>query len=172
MNYLSKITITRPAWLLLTISALALEATALFFQYVMNLEPCIMCVYQRLAILAIIIAGAIGSLGYQYSIARLSAFILWGTGAIWGLLIAAEHIEMQSNNSSLFFSCDIIPNFPSWAPLHEWIPVLFEVTGDCGEISWQFLGFSMPQWMLAIYAVYSLLFIMVFFSKLLSDKKP
>jgi disulfide bond formation protein DsbB len=171
VNYLSKITTTKSPWLLLAISALGLEATALFFQYAMDLAPCIMCVYQRLAIVAIIIAGVIGSVGNQYIIARLSAFALWGIGAIWGLLIAIEHIEMQSNSGSLFFSCDIIPNFPSWAPLHEWIPFLFEATGDCGEISWQFLGFSMPQWMLVVYALYSITFVIVFLNRIITENK-
>ena len=78
-----------------------------------------------------------------------------GLGRIWGLIIALEHVEMQSASLSLFFTCDFTPNFPSWAPLHEWLPALFEATGDCGEISWQFLGYSMPQWMVVVYSVYT-----------------
>jgi disulfide bond formation protein DsbB len=171
VNYLCKITATRAPWLLLAISALGLELLALFFQYFMDLAPCIMCVYQRLAILAIVAAGIIGSIGYRSSIARFSAFSLWGVGAIWGLLIAIEHIEMQSNSGSLFFSCEFIPNFPRWAPLHEWIPFLFEATGDCGEISWSFLGFSMPHWMLVVYALYSVTFITVLLNRLTVAKK-
>ncbi|GAA0816141.1 disulfide bond formation protein DsbB [Colwellia asteriadis] len=172
MNYLSKITTTRTPWLLLALSALGLELTALFFQYSMDLAPCIMCVYQRLAILAIVIAGIIGAAGHNNIIARVTAFSLWGTGAIWGGLIALEHIEMQSNSGSLFFSCEFIPNFPTWAPLHEWLPFLFEATGDCGEISWQFLGFSMPQWMLVIYAFYSIAFAVILLNRLVIAKKP
>jgi disulfide bond formation protein DsbB len=171
VNYLSNISTTRAPWLLLAISALGLELSALFFQYAMDLAPCIMCVYQRLAIVAIIVAGVIGSIGYRSSIARLAAYTLWGVGAIWGLLIADEHIDMQSDSGSLFFSCEFIPNFPSWAPLHEWIPFLFEATGDCGEISWSLLGFSMPQWMLAVYALYSVTFIVIFLNRLIIAKK-
>ena len=33
--------------------------------------------------------------------------------------------------------------------------------GDCSEISWQFLGFSMPQWLVAIFAAYLLVFVVV-----------
>lgn len=171
-NYLSNITTSQKPWLLLAISASGLELAALFFQYVMNLAPCIMCIYQRLAILAIIVAGVIGSIGYQYIVARASAFILWAVGATWGLLIALEHVEMQENSGSLFFSCEFIPNFPSWAPLHEWVPFLFEATGDCGEISWQFFGFSMPQWMIAVYAFYTITFVLVLLNRLICAKKP
>jgi len=172
VNYLSNITTSQKPWLLLAISALTLELSALFFQYVLDLAPCIMCVYQRLAILTIIAAGFIGTFGYKYLLARILAYTSWGVGAIWGLFIALEHVEMQANSGSLFFSCDFIPNFPTWAPLHEWIPFLFEATGDCGEISWQFFGYSMPQWMIAIYALYTITFAIVLINRLFCAKKP
>ena len=171
MKFLSDLTTHAKPWLLLALSALGLELCALFFQYVMNLAPCIMCVYQRVAILAIIFAGFIGFLGCKFLVARVITYGLWATGAIWGLFIALEHVEMQANSGSLFFSCDFIPNFPTWAPLHEWIPALFEATGDCGEISWQFLGYSMPQWMVVVYGVYSAAFILVFINRLIQAKK-
>ena len=131
-----------------------------------------MCVYQRLAILAILAAGIIGTVGHQNIFARSMAYLSLGVGAIWGLIIALEHVEMQANSGSLFFSCEFIPNFPVWAPLHEWIPFLFEATGDCGEISWQFLGFSMPQWMVVVYSLYAIAFSVVLVNRLVCAKKP
>ncbi len=171
VNYLSKITTNQKPWLLLTITALGIELSALFFQYAMGLAPCIMCVYQRLAIFSIIIAGVIGVLGNQSSLCRALAYIFWGVGSIWGLIIALEHVEMQANSGSLFFSCEFVPNFPTWAPLHDWLPFLFEATGDCGEISWQFLGFSMPQWMVVVYALYSAVLVIVVSNRLIFAKK-
>lgn len=170
MKFLSDLTINSKPWLLLALSALALELCALFFQYVMDLAPCIMCVYQRVAVCAIILAGFIGFAGCRFLLARVIAYALWGVGAIWGLIIALEHVEIQANSGSLFFSCEYIPNFPTWAPLHEWIPFLFEATGDCGEISWQFLGYSMPQWMVVVYAAYSLAFAIVIVNRLIHAK--
>jgi len=131
-----------------------------------------MCVYQRLAILAIFSAGAIGALGHNNIFARTLAYVLWGTGAIWGLIIAVEHVEMQENSGSLFFSCEFIPNFPTWAPLHEWLPFLFEATGDCGEISWQFFNYSMPQWMIVVYALFAVTFTAVLINRISCAKKP
>jgi len=171
MKFLSDITTTGRAWALLALSALAFELCALFFQYIMDLAPCIMCVYQRLAIAAIIVAGFIGSVLHQYALARVIAYAFWATGAIWGLIIALEHVEMQSSTASLFFSCEFTPNFPTWAPLHEWLPFLFEATGDCGEISWQFLGYSMPQWMVVVFAAYSLAFFFILLNRLVNARK-
>lgn len=171
MKYLSNLTTNKNAWLFLTISAVGLELCALFFQYALDLKPCIMCIYQRLTIFSIIVAGIVGIIGCRFLVARIVAYVFWGTGAIWGTLLAIEHVEMQNNSGSLFFSCEFTPNFPSWAPLHEWIPFLFEATGDCGEISWQFLSYSMPQWMIVVYAAYTVAFITVLLCRLFSAKK-
>lgn len=170
MNFLSQLSLNQRAWQLLAVSALGFELCALYFQYVMGLEPCIMCIYQRTAIWGIFLAGVIGALGCQFVLARIAAYGLWATGAIWGLLIALEHVEMQSTTMSFLFSCEFIPNFPSWAPLHEWLPALFEATGDCGDIKWQFMGFTMPQVMVAIFAGYSLAFTIVLLARLLKEK--
>ena len=96
MKYLSDLTTGSKAWLLLAISALGLELCALFFQYALDLKPCIMCVYQRLTIIAIMLAGFIGAVGHKLLFARVIAYSLWGTGGIWGALLAIEHVEMQS----------------------------------------------------------------------------
>lgn len=170
MKFLSDLTTQSKPWLLLALSALGLELCALYFQYVMDLAPCIMCVYQRVAICAIILAGIIGYAGSHYLLIRIISYILWATGAIWGLLIALEHVDIQASSGSLFYSCEFVPNFPTWAPLHEWIPFLFEATGDCGEISWQFLGYSMPQWMVVVYSVYTLVFAIVIVNRLTQAK--
>ena len=170
MKFLSNVTTNAKPWLLLGLSAFGLELCALYFQYVMDLAPCIMCVYQRLAICAIIFAGVIGFIGCKSLIMRFIAYVLWATGAIWGLFISLEHVEIQENAGSLFFSCEFVPNFPTWAPLHEWIPFLFEATGDCGKISWQFLDYSMPQWMVVVYGVYSLAFLFIIVNRLIHAK--
>ena len=159
------------AWLILAMSALALELCALYFQYMMDLAPCIMCIYQRVAIFAILAAGILGYFSCQYLITRLIAYGLWATGAIWGLIIAIEHVDMQGATFSLFFSCEFIPNFPSWAPLHEWLPWLFEATGDCSDINWQFLGYSMPQWMIVVYGTYTAILAFVIGARIINIKK-
>jgi len=170
VQYLSNLTSNARSWQLLALSALGLELAALYFQYILGLAPCIMCIYQRAAIWGIFFAGIVGTLGHNFVFTRVLAYVLWGTGAIWGLLIAIEHVEIQSATLSFLYSCEIVPNFPSWAPLHEWLPFLFEATGDCGDINWQFYGYTMPEMMIVVYGLYTALFSLVLLSRLI-DKK-
>ena len=56
LTYFKELSLNRTAWILLAIIALLLESTGLYFQYVMGLQPCVMCVYERLAISGLLLA--------------------------------------------------------------------------------------------------------------------
>jgi len=166
---LKQLSLQRSSWLLLASSALVLELCALFFQHVMNLEPCVMCIYERLTMLAIVAAGLIGAIAPQNLFIRLIAFAVWAVGAVWGLMLANEHVHYQLHPSP-FATCDFFPNFPTWLPLHEMVPWLFNPTGDCADIVWQFFGYSMPQWLIVCFAIYLVLFVVVAITAMLPKK--
>ena len=57
IDWLADLPERRWAWLALAASGLALEGCALYFQYVLELQPCVLCIYIRLATLGLIAAG-------------------------------------------------------------------------------------------------------------------
>lgn len=166
---LKNLSLQRSSWLLLAISALILELCALYFQHVMNLEPCVMCIYERITMLAIVVAGLIGAIAPKNLFVRLIAFAIWSIGAIWGLMLAIEHVHYQLYPSP-FATCDFFPNFPTWLPLHEMMPWLFNPTGDCADIVWQFFDYSMPQWLIVSFTIYLGLFAVVAITAMLPKK--
>ncbi len=157
------------AWGLLFLSAFILELSALYFQYGMDLKPCIMCIYQRTAVVGVMLAALLPLIANNV-MTRLVGFAAWGVSAIWGLLIAIEHVDLQNNSNPFFASCEIVPNFPAFMPLHHWFPKMFAATGDCGDIDWVFMDMSMPQWMIVIFSIYSVLFGLILFSRLVTKK--
>jgi disulfide bond formation protein DsbB len=95
---LKKITLLstdRRAWGLLFVSALSLEIAALYFQHVTDLRPCIMCIYQRTALFGVMFAS-IPAMLVNNLITRCIGYIGWGISAIWGLKIAIEHVDIQT----------------------------------------------------------------------------
>ncbi|WP_086020034.1 disulfide bond formation protein DsbB [Shewanella halifaxensis] len=161
MNALTRFAHSKAAWLILMLSAVALELAALFFQHVMKLDPCVMCIYQRVAVFGLIFAGLIGVVGYRYRIARAVGVIIWSVSAAWGLKLALELVDMQMNPSP-FATCSYLPEFPTWLQLHEWLPSLFMPTGMCSDIPWEFMGVTMGQWMIVAFGGY-LLALAIFF---------
>jgi len=147
--------VSHRAWWLLALSALALELTALWFQYGMELDPCVMCVYERLAVIGLVGAGLIGALRPPWSMLRWLGYSAWAISAGWGLLLAVEHVGLQ-NDPTAAMQCSFLPEFPLWLPLHEWLPTLFLPTGYCDDIQWQWLSLSMAEWMVVIFAIYLL----------------
>ncbi|MFT4994230.1 MAG: disulfide bond formation protein DsbB [Paraglaciecola sp.] len=165
LHKLSQLSASRAAWLLLFMSVLALELAALYFQYVMQLRPCIMCIYQRTAVFGILFS-TLPVLLFNNVLTRLVAYTGWGVSAIWGLLIAVEHVDIQTALNPFFATCEVVPNFPSWLPLHEYLPHIFAATGDCGDINWSLLSMSMPQWMILIFGIYSTIWAIALLSRL------
>ncbi|WP_394239771.1 disulfide bond formation protein DsbB [Vibrio astriarenae] len=142
---------SRLSWLLLFIIILAFEATALYFEHVMLLAPCVMCIYERVAMLGIAVAALIGAIAPRNPVIRWLGLAGWGFSSHKGLMLSLEHVDYQFNPSP-FKTCDLFVNFPDWAPLNQWVPWMFEAYGDCSKVVWEFLGLSMPQWLAVIFA--------------------
>ena len=170
-RFFSELPRQRLPWVLLALTGFGLELCALFFQYVMELSPCVLCVYERLAMMGIMCAGLLGAIAPRNLLIRTSGFALWFISAGYSLSLAIEHVNIQLNPSP-FSTCDFFPNFPSWAPLHEWAPWLFNPTGFCDDISWQFLTYTMPQWLIVISVMYLIAAVIVLGCHITSLVKP
>ena len=160
---LKAFSLTRGSWALLLGATITFELCALFFQHVLKLEPCVMCIYERVAMWGISLAAFVGLISPQKGLFRWLGLTLWLGASIKGLLLALQHVEYQMHPSP-FFTCDIFVQFPSWAPINHWIPWMFEAYGDCSDIVWQFLTLSMPQWLVIIFAAniaFSSIFLLV-----------
>ncbi len=129
----------------------ALQASALYFQHVMDLLPCVMCIYERVAMMGVGFSAILGALNPKNTFIRWIGFLGWGASAYQGLTLSLQHIDYQFNPSP-FATCDIFVSFPDWAPLNEWLPSVFEAYGDCSKIVWQFFTLSMPQWLFVLFA--------------------
>jgi disulfide bond formation protein DsbB len=157
----------RSSWLLLLLSALSLILTALYFQYGMELRPCIKCIYQRTAVFGILFAAII-PLIHNSKWTRSIGYFTWGLSSFWGFFIARGHVDLLTAANPFYAPCEIVPNFPSWLPLHQWLPSIFAANGDCLENTWQLLGMGMAQWMMIIFAFYSILLTLIIGALLLS----
>ncbi len=166
-----RITKSKTAWLLLALTALVLELAALYFQYVMQLEPCVLCVYERSAVFLIFIAGLLGFINPNILSLRLCGYLLWAGGTIWGLYLSIKHTGIQLGLIKDSASCDFIANFPAWMQLDQWIPWLFNPTGYCEDVQWKFFGLSMPQSMIMVNAIYLIVLVIVVTSEFRRSKE-
>ncbi|WP_157982817.1 disulfide bond formation protein B [Aliidiomarina minuta] len=145
----------RLPWLLLALSSTALIVVALYTQYgPQQLIPCVQCIYQRTAMIALTLFAWLGVTAPHYRMVRWLAIVGWIISSAVGWYAANHHVWLQEAANPLFQPCSPYPDFPTWLPLHDWMPWLFGAGGLCGDIDWQFAGLSMPEWLRIIFATY------------------
>lgn len=152
----------RAAWIALALTGLALEGSALVFQYGLQLQPCVLCIYIRIAVLGLVAAGLVGAIAPGKRVLRFLGFALWAGAAVEGLLLSRELIAVQAADPYSFeATCSFMPKFPAWLPLHEWMPAFFMPTGSCTDDVWQWLGLSMAQWLQGVFIAYLVVLVLV-----------
>lgn len=138
--------------------AAAATAASLVGQYGFGMNPCVMCIQQRLAVLGVLaVAAAAWFLPVQRLWARFVAAVGIGVPAVFGLYIALEQSYLQSLPVSEQPSCGAPWTFRlREMPLFDWWAFLVRGTGECGKID-RILGISLPMWSTAFFVVVILL---------------
>jgi protein dithiol:quinone oxidoreductase len=132
-----------------------LLAYAFYEQFQMGVEPCPMCIFQRLAFIAMGIAFLIGGLHAPGTRGRRVYAVLVAVGAVIGIGVAINHLRMQfTPHDPMMAGCGpglsyLLDSFP----LTDALKKAFTGSGDCGEINWTFLGITMPGWTLIWYVI-------------------
>lgn len=167
--WLRHITRQRSAWLLLGLSAVFLEVCALLFQHVLGLRPCLMCIYERLAVIGLFGSALIALIDPAKSLWRWGGLILWGLSIYRGLQLSLRHVDYLLHPSP-FNSCAFFPDFPAWLPLDIWFPWWFKPLAECSERQWNLWGWELPQWLVLIFSVYLIVWIVIVAANLLTHK--
>lgn len=129
------------------LSCAGMMAYALYAEHVLLLMPCPLCVFQRMAVIALGIVFLIASLHNPAGLGRriYAVLVLLAAGA--GVGVAGRHVWLQNLPADEVPSCGpgfdyIVESFP----LSEALSLIFTGSGECASIDWQFLGLSMPAW--------------------------
>lgn len=146
---------SRVSWATLLLFVIFFEFSAWVFQHVLELTPCVNCIYERVAMLGIGLAAVIGYTFVTFTIGRCLGLMMWMICSLKGWLIAKQHVMYQINPNP-FDTCELAVQFPTWLPLDKWVPWFFAAYGDCSEVDWQFMTLTMPQWLVIIFAVSAL----------------
>ncbi len=139
----------RIIYLAVFLACTGLLAAAYYFEYVLYMDPCPLCIMQRIAVFMVGIAGLLGFLLGHNQVARIATAVLMSLGALLGIGVAARHVWIQSLPAdqvptcgpSLEYMVDTLP----WA---EVLTVMLRGNGNCADAHWSLLGLSMPQWVL------------------------
>jgi len=128
----------------------ALLGYAYYLQFYAYLDPCPLCIFQRLGVIGLGLVFLIAGLHAGGRLAGRVYAVLIGLVALAGAAVAARHVYLQYLPPDKVPECGPGLEFMlRTLPLNEALRKAFTGSGECAEIDWTFLGLSMPVWVLA-----------------------
>ncbi|MDE1960467.1 MAG: disulfide bond formation protein B [Xanthomonadaceae bacterium] len=139
-------------------ACIALLAYAYFVQFQLDIEPCPLCIFQRLAFIAIGLVFLAGAIQAPRAFGRRVYAVLVLLGAAVGVGISAYHLWVQHQGPDPMAGCTPGWNYmvENYSLRYAWSKTLehaFTGHADCAEINWTFLGLAMPFWTLISYVL-------------------
>jgi protein dithiol:quinone oxidoreductase len=127
----------------------ALLGYAYYAQYVQHLEPCPLCIFQRVGVF---------SLGVVFLIAWAHDPPGWGRRVYAALIaiaalatigVAVRQLYIQSLPPGTIPACGASLDFMMKVfSLGEVLTKVLTGSGECAKVTWRFLGLAMPAWVL------------------------
>ncbi len=127
-------------------------AFALYLQYGRELEPCPMCIFQRVAMIGLIIVWLAALAHGPARWGRWVYAALGGLVAGIGAAIAARHVWLQNLPEDQVPACGpSLDYLMEVSPWQEVVATVLRGDGNCAIIDASFLGLSIPGWTLVAF---------------------
>lgn len=147
----------RMIFLLIFLACAVLLSYAIYLQLIKNLLPCPLCVVQRIAYCLVGMAALIAFLQRPRAFGEkiYSGWILVASAA--GGAVALRQAWLVRYPEA--FECGISPEeaFLNALPLARWWPTMFEANGDCADVTWKFMGLTLPDWSAIFFILFAIL---------------
>lgn len=153
-------------WLGLVGSVALIAIAYFYFQLQLGLDPCPLCMFQRACLAGVALFCCLGILIQPKK--TLSKVLAFGISLMsgLGLAIAGRQVWLQHLPADQVPECGPDLAFMLEAfPLMEMLDTVFRGSGSCAQVQWSLFGFSMPEWMLLVFAVMFLISIKLLFTR-------
>jgi protein dithiol:quinone oxidoreductase len=131
------------------LACVGLMAYALYAQYALGLEPCPLCIFQRIGVMLLGLMFIAAALHDPRGGGRYVYGSLIALAALLTVAVAARQLYIQSLPPGTLPSCGApLAMLLRFMPVMEVVRRVLSGSGECGEINWTFLGLAMPAWVL------------------------
>ncbi|MGH8119213.1 MAG: disulfide bond formation protein B [Gammaproteobacteria bacterium] len=152
---MTKLYTTRWFYFIIFSACLALLGFGLYLEHGLDLEPCPLCIFQRIAFIVI---ALIAFTGFLHGFGKVSSRIYGGLmvlAALTGAGIAGRQVWLEHLPPDKVPACGpgldyILDTFP----LSQALKMVLSGSGECAEVQWQFLGLSIAEWSLSCFLLF------------------
>jgi disulfide bond formation protein DsbB len=158
---------TRLFYLAVFIGCISLLGFGLYLEHAQGLEPCPLCIFQRIAY---IVVGLIALVATIHNPANWMRFVYGGLTIITagvGLGVAGRQTWLQHLPADQVPECGPgLDYMLEVFPLADALKMVLSGSGECAEVQWTFLSFSIAEWSIVCFSAIILTTLFVtFFSK-------
>jgi len=148
----------RTAFAVCALVAAALLGYGYYAQFRLELEPCPLCIFQRIALIALFVVALAAAIhAPKGDRGRRTYGVLATIAALSGLVVAGRHVWLQHLPPDQVPACGPGLNYlVDTFPVGEMLRKVFSGSGECAEVDWRFAGLSMPEWTLIWFAIFLL----------------
>ena len=161
----------RHLFILAALACAGLMAFALYLQEALHLEPCPLCIFQRVCVMAI---GAVALMAALHNPGRLGRRLyagLLGLLAIGGAALAGRQVWLQHLPADQVPECGPGLEYMLEAfPLNQTLQLVLRGSGECAKVDWTLLGFSIAEWMLVVFAGFLIYAFVLTFTKTFASR--
>lgn len=131
------------------LACIGMLAFALYSQHYMGLEPCPLCIFQRVAIAALGVVFLVAAIHHPRGWGSYVYGALIGVAALSAIGVAGRHVYIQSLPPGTVPACGApLDAMMEMFPVTEVVRKVLTAGGECAKVDWTFLGLSMPAWVL------------------------
>ena len=135
-------------WLALVLIGLSFEGVALYYQYVLEEPPCVLCIHVRLLVLALVLIALAALFLRLFKWPNVLAHLLTVLVAI-GLLERSYQL-LGTERGFTVGDCGFDLGLPDWLAVDTWFPALFQVQTTCGYTPELLFGITMAEALIVI----------------------
>ncbi len=142
-------------------------AFALYLEHVQGFEPCPLCVFQRVGLIALGVVSLIAFIHNPASNIMKRVYALLGSvGILWSAGVAARHVWLQNLPPDQVPSCGPgLDYLVDALPLKSVLSQVLSGSGECAVVDWSFLGQSLPVWSFLFFTVLAVVSLWQLFRK-------
>jgi len=156
-------------WLSYILGGVSLLAIALFYQYMLEELPCVVCIQIRLWFSLMIILSILGMLlrNKPWVNSTLQfALVLGSVG-----LVERSYLLLGTERGFIFGDCGFDVGLPGWFAIEQWLPWLYQVETSCGYTPEIIFGVTMAEALMLLSVCLVIISVVVALVSLIGNKQ-
>lgn len=150
----------------LLICVSAISFAVLYLQNVLYLDPCPLCIIDRVLIISMGVVFLLAALHNPGRIGQRVYGIINLLLVIPAMVVAGRHIWLQYLPADKVPECGAGLEFMlETMPLNDVLAQVFRGSGECADVQWTLLGLSIPEQTMLLFVVFLVLILIQVFRK-------